>query len=598
MIPRNPILSRAFVLVGCVIAVATLPLTVSAQNYEKTAPPELEQAAPPPELKPDFEPNAVPFKGDPDRVLVPEVRTIAIVLGGEGKAAITIPGGMLRTGVIIVDLPNADTPQLRDALEARIGKPVTLGEIQEIVNIVNRYYRDIDRPVVNVYVPEQDITDGEIQIHVVEGSVGAVKSEGAKWFSNKRIRKELTLDAGDPINFAQLRADLQWMNRNPFRTTEVVFAPGEAFGTTNVVLRNTDRFPLRAYTSYDNTGTRSTKLDRYSYGFQFGKLPFLDWSGSYQLQTNGHLDQLETHSGNLSIPLPWRETVTVFGSYSTTAIPLQGGAFDSEGESWQFGLRYPIDLPKLGKVSQSLQVGIDYKRSNNNIEFGGTQIQNTFHEIVQGTVSYRASRPDALGQTAMGIELVYSPGEITDDNRDRNFDSSNNQPGSRQGADSNYTYTILSLNRVWRLPMDWTLRNRFEGQLSTDNLLSSEQLGLGGFNSVRGYDYREFNRDNGFVFSTELVTPAHEFGPLLDLESANTVAQLRAFWDYGQGSVAREEAAVIEDVDIASIGLGGILTIGRHFSLNADYGWQMLEPDAAQGSPYESRLHINARLSF
>lgn len=40
---------------------------------------------------------------------------------------------------------------------------------------------------------------------------------------------------------------------------------------------------------------------------------------------------------------------------------------------------------------------------------------------------------------------------------------------------------------------------RFRGQLASTNLLPSEQMGLGGYNSVRGYLERQVNVDNGLI---------------------------------------------------------------------------------------------------
>lgn len=46
---------------------------------------------------------------------------------------------------------------------------------------------------------------------------------------------------------------------------------------------------------------------------------------------------------------------------------------------------------------------------------------------------------------------------------------------------------------------------RSQGQIASRNLLSSEQLGLGGLYTVRGYDERILNTDNGLFLSGELA---------------------------------------------------------------------------------------------
>ena len=63
----------------------------------------------------------------------------------------------------------------------------------------------------------------------------------------------------------------------------------------------------------------------------------------------------------------------MFGSYADikgrVPAPLA-----LQGNSRQLGLRYEVPLPKLGSYSHALIGGIDYKRSNNNLEFGGETV--------------------------------------------------------------------------------------------------------------------------------------------------------------------------------------------------------------------------------
>ena len=47
---------------------------------------------------------------------------------------------------------------------------------------------------------------------------------------------------------------LDWINENPFRSTQLIYEPGPQVGTTDVTLVTKDRFPLRIYGGHQNTG--------------------------------------------------------------------------------------------------------------------------------------------------------------------------------------------------------------------------------------------------------------------------------------------------------------------------------------------------------
>lgn len=56
---------------------------------------------------------------------------------------------------------------------------------------------------------------------------------------------------GEPINGTYLKADIDWLNRNPFRNVTTVAEPGGRAGTTGLKLRLDERLPLRLSSSFD-----------------------------------------------------------------------------------------------------------------------------------------------------------------------------------------------------------------------------------------------------------------------------------------------------------------------------------------------------------
>ena len=77
----------------------------------------------------------------------------------------------------------------------------------------------------------------------------------------------------------------------------------------------------------------------------------------------------------------------------------------------------------------------------------------------------------------------------------------------RAGADPNFSIFKPSLYRQQLLPGNWTLTAKIDGQIASGPLISNEQYGAGGLDSVRGYTESERLGDNGVHGSLELRTP-------------------------------------------------------------------------------------------
>jgi len=74
-------------------------------------------------------------------------------------------------------------------------------------------------------------------------------------------------------------------------------------------------------------------------------------------------------------------------------------------------------------------------------------------------------------------------------------------------AKSDYLKITLNLSREQKLPGDWSLLLRGNGQVASTPLISNEQFALGGLNSVRGYFDGDEYGDHGWFGSIEARTP-------------------------------------------------------------------------------------------
>lgn len=564
-----------------------------AQDWERVAP---KQPPANPSTAAPALPAPAPAVPPGDRVIVNELKGL---LFAPNAAGVKRTGRDVR-GISASGLDVLDDPAFRAAMEPNLGKPLTFDRLNAIIRSTVLWYREHDRPLVDVVVPEQDVTDGTVQIVVMEFRVGTLAAEGNQWFSDSLLLSQLRVAPGDRISSKAILEDIEWLNRNPFRHTDLVYQRGEQAGTTDIVLRSVDRFPVRVFGGYENTGNATTGRDRLFAGLNWGNAFWSDQQISYQISASPDLfdrglrgpsgdPRSITHAGSWSIPLPWRHTMSIFGSYSVTH-PNLGRDFSQTGRSSQLSARYAATLANLGSIRHELQGGVDWKRSNNNLDFGGSSVFRNSTDIAQAMLGYSATVPDDLGTTSLSASLFHSPGGIGDRNRDKVFN------GSRAGADSHYTYARFGLDRVTKLPEDLTWVVRLQGQLSSANLLSSEQLSLGGNGSIRGYAESEVLGDRGFLLSTELRSPDTSLAQLFGERDLGDSLQGLVFLDYGVAAQRFRHTGDDRHTVVLSVGPGVRYSLPPYLTLKADWGFQLRHANA--GENRVGRPHVGITVSY
>jgi hemolysin activation/secretion protein len=140
---------------------------------------------------------------------------------------------------------------------------------------------------------------------------------------------------------------------------------------------------------------------------------------------------------------------------------------------------------------------------------------------------------------------------------------------------------------------------RFFGQLANARLTPSEQIGIGGAGTVRGYGERTANGDQGFTISNELRTPPIAFKQLMGFWPVEDRLQFLTFIDYGTVYINDFEASDVgaglkEKTSLSSIGGGLRYSMYQNVTVRFDYGFQLMdrEKDSHSGG------HVSVLVSF
>lgn len=576
--------SKAFLVAGVWAAFLAYSVPLMAQDYERIAP-----KTPPLNETPARLPEpAAPAEPGGDQVLVSPLNGLVFL---KSAGQVRKEGRPEIKGVWTEGLEILKTTEFQKLADDYLGQPVTLKRLGQLSRRVVEYYRSHDRPVVDVVVPEgQDITSGVIQFVVVEGRLGKVNVEGNHWFDTEMLEEQIRLMKGALIGEKALLSDINWLNNNPFRLVNPVIARGERVGETDLTLKVKDRFPVRFYSGYEDSGNDLTGDERVLMGFNWGNAFLLDQQLNYQFTGDLHFNKLTAHSGSWVIPLPWRHRLTFFGSHAETKADIANPLFNMGGHSWQTSSRYAVPLPGMGAYAHEASAGFDFKQSNNNLEFGGANVFNTTTEIAQWIFGYSGSFRDDWGSSGVDSSMVYSPGGMLERNKDSYFQV------ARANSFAEYKYARFDMNRTTRLPEDFAWIVKAGCQISDGNLLGSEQMGLGGYSTVRGYDEREANGDEGYFATTEIRTPPVSLGQVLGLPRQDDQLQFLGFFDYGGTSNRILLPGENENIQLASTGFGLRYAITQYMSLRFDYGFQL--HDTGLNPRYNSRGHLGLVVSY
>lgn len=583
---------RPYVAVGAVAVTSMMCVDLAdAQNAQRALPRLIVRPHTPTTL-PTVGPTTMPSGSDQ---LIPALKTLVIVTQGSSLPP-SLDG---KTGVLIEPEVITGRAELQNYLQTRIDKPLSMNDVNAICDRIVSEYRRAGRPVMDAVVPEQDITDGLLKIEIVEGRLGRVLVEGMRDpAASKHVASEVRIQPGRPIESAVLLEDVDWLNRrSPFQRYQVFFEKGANIGETDVVLHAaTQRYPLRVYSSFENTGSNSTGNDRLVAGFNWGDAfgLGLDHQLAYQASSDDEIRRFQSHGLSYTVPLPWRHLATVSGTWSRSTPDFEDARFDSSGESWQLSGRYEIPLRSgdafEGRLDQSLTFGVDFKRTNNDLEFGGQQVFARAAETVQFLAQYRFELPSSDGSTSGRVQLVVSPGYLTSANTESAYDA------ARAGSEPTYAYLSAALDRQWKLDHGFTFYFRSQAQVSSGPLLSAEQLGIGGSDSVRGYRERALNSDVGLLTSVELESPGVKPLGLLGLKDIPEDLRMFLFADAGVGWNFQADDSNPSSVGALSLGPGLRYRLSEYGTVDLSYGLRLADHGVDDGD--DGRAHFRLSATF
>lgn len=463
-----------------------------------------------------------------------------------------------------------------------LGKEITLAEVYQFAEKITAYYGNQGYLLSRAIVPPQQINNGIVKIKVIEGYIDEVIVEGVDGVRPEIFNHVIAqIKASKPLHADVLERYLLLANDLSGLKFKSVLNPSKTnIGAATLVMTATKK-SIEGAVSWDNRGSESsgphqllleaTVNDVYKYLFsttiRYATVP----------NNAEELKYIQLHHEHI---LNGEGLKLAFDFSKTDSEPdgLTFRSFDVEtaGNSGGVSLSYPVIRSREENFFVS---GSFTARTSDTLQFG---VINTRDKLRVFRFSGNYDKSDTyLGG---GISLLSATLSL-------GADMAGAQVESRAASEPAFEHLQFQARRIQQINEKWTMDLRTQGQWANKTLPSAEQFGLGGEQTVRGYEPSEWTGDSAFTASAELRYEV----PDIDWEGT---MQLYGFYDWGK--IWRENKAnlpLIEKTIIKdSAGFGTRLTFPNDIAVN----FEIARPfdEYANGDDNEFELYGRVSVQF
>ena len=477
--------------------------------------------------------------------------------------------GLRASGDRLSPSPRTLAARLRGWLD----RPLHAGALAALVDEILIHYDGEGYPVVSVEVPQQDFSNGVLELRVEIGRYGEVGVSKPKYGDPGKIQKGLLLRPGELVRRAEIDEQTAWYGRTGFRKPRLFVSPGLEPVTADLLIGFEEAKPWLVTTGYENSGPDILGRDRFLLGV-VGWTPgehLLAWQSvvgmpASSLLANALRWEIPFHASHQRLLLD-AAYAEVLSRYATAGIPVE-----SEGSSWSFGAMHKIPLPSWGGWRQTFGAGFEIKGTDQFLLFGGGAFSPGEVVLAHGKLGHEVARTWENGGASFEASIYAAPGSLGGNNEDPSFKAYD------PAADSSYVFGRLTGEGWWTPGADWQLRLRGGAQLADSRLLPAEQFAAGGYQTVRGTAEREFSADCGWNLSFEVLSPL--ISPVKGCDF-----RVLSFFDHA----ALDQRGGPES-SLSGTGLGLRMRLVDHIDLRVDHGWRLDEA--------ENRTHFGVNVSF
>lgn len=390
-----------------------------------------------------------------------------------------------------------DTPTLHALVADAEGNNLTLVQLNERVTRITDYYRSRGYSLARAMIPAQRLQGGMVRIEVIEARFGKVTFDNDGRVNDRLLEATLSpLQGGQPIDQAALDHSLLLLSDLPGVAVNAVLRPGEAVGTSDLLVNIPSAAAIDGNLVLDNYGNGYTGEAHIGATMNLNNpLHHGDVLSASALSSGGGLNY-----GSLAYDSVLNgRGARAGGSYSALHYRLGGSLdpLDAHGTAQVASLWAMHPFVRSRHVNLYGLIQYDRLQLRDHIDAAAIR---TDRHLGNARASLSADvRDELLWGAVSSWNVSWTRGRVGfDDQAAQSVDAAT---AKTQGEFSKWN---VSLSRLQGLSPTNTLYLAVSGQWSNDNLDAAEKTIAGGPLTVRGYDMGALSGDSGYLGTVEL----------------------------------------------------------------------------------------------
>jgi hemolysin activation/secretion protein len=388
--------------------------------------------------------------------------------------------------------------QLESIAAPYLGRSLTIKDIYAMCHEVDQAYAKAGYFLARAYPPPQEIEGGTLLIRIIEGRLGAIRIEGAKYYPERFIKSFFEGLQGCALCYDAFMRSILLLNETSDLQAAAVFVKGEEPETADIVIQVKDRRPLHLYSNANNYGQDLTTNYRAGGRLDWGSLLFYGDTLSVAGVVGFPIDALYFTNMNYRIPLNRNGTFLEFAYLFSKFKIEEMRALQLRSATNVGTVKATHALIRSRSHSLDLFGSFDYKQIKN---FSLNQVA-SFDKLrivslggVYDRFSSRGTRDYLAFRCETGIPNFLGGLHSVD------------SLCSRAGGGGLFFKVNADYDHLQSVYSDWMLSLHLSGQWSPYKLASPEQIYLGGSDTVRGYPLAVVLGDSGYYVKGEFRFP-------------------------------------------------------------------------------------------
>ncbi|HEI8867547.1 TPA: ShlB/FhaC/HecB family hemolysin secretion/activation protein [Serratia odorifera] len=442
------------------------------------------------------------------------------------------------------------------------GRCLTLADINRLVRETTNAYLHRGYVTSQAWLPEQDISSGELKVSVSEGRISDITLNGEQTLA---IRMAFPGLIGRVLNLRDIEQGLEQLNRLPSQQVTIDIQPAENPGFSTVILQRSAMYPpISLSLGFDNSGQKSTGTGQVNAGITLDNpLHLADRWAIFAAHSDDFSRRHRSRSLNGSITVPygyWLFNYQHSWSDFFQHVPFNGNAYRYQGSSQTHRLGTNRTLLRDGKRKIAADIGLTRRTTENRL--AGERLGVSSHTLSIASLGLNYST--VLGSGYMTLNPTVSHGLPT-------LGATADDPNYAEAPRSEFRKLSLSASYFYPLtPALYYLTSSY-GQISAENLYVGERVAVGGQYSVRGFKEQYLTGNRGAYWRNELNW---QWITLPGLGNLDLSGALDAGWLHGR-------AEQIDGGNVAGVALGAALS-SRWFNQSFTVGRPLVYPGSLQ----------------